>query len=81
MSLDFFLSLLSRPFSLWRDIFCSTKPPEKTNRQIMCEEYSFPWKRKIVHSPGPQAEFDDCLIAANFAGNMPVTVLIGRISM
>ncbi len=38
----------------------------------MCEEYSFPWKRKIVHSPGPQAEFDDCLIAANFAGNMPV---------
>ena len=44
----------------------------------MCEEYAFPWKRKIVHSPRPQAEFDDCPKAANFAGNMPFTALIGR---
>lgn len=47
----------------------------------MCEKYAFQGKGRLFTVIRPQAEFDDCLWTANFAGNIPTTALIGRRSL
>lgn len=61
MSLDLFLFPPSRPFSLWRDIFCFHKPQKRHKDKLCVKNTLFRGKGRLFTVTRPQAEFDDCL--------------------